>query len=63
MPGPLSVPNGDSRILRNDLVCATHGEQNARCQWDKGCAKITLREFLFRRNRLVTGKTRETRRK
>ena len=63
MSGPLSVPNGDARLLRNDLVCATHGERTARCQWHKGCAKITLREYLFSRNRLVTGKTREMRRK
>lgn len=61
MPGPCSVPNGDPRLVRNDLVCSIHGEKMSRCEWDKACSKITLREFLSRRRALVTGKTRTQR--
>lgn len=55
MPGPCSVPNGDPRLVKNPMVCASHGEKRADCG-DK-CVEITLREYLLRQNRLFTGKT------
>jgi hypothetical protein len=66
MPGPCSLPSGDRREWEkmNETICNTHkycypeiprkkenGEELTH-EW------ITIREWLFQRNRLRTGKSR-----
>lgn len=63
MPGPLSTPNGDVRIIRGhvneEFVCNKHGDKNVdECFADAKCTIVPLRDYLYQRNRLVTGKTR-----
>lgn len=62
MPGPQSTPNGDTRIIAGHVneafVCGTHFDKRLDlCQGDEECRIITLRAYLAKRNRLVTGKT------
>ena len=60
MPGPLSLPSGDKQFdceLRQSR-CDIHKE----CWGEKGtkknpCVMIPFREWLLKRNRLRTGKT------
>ena len=59
MPGPNSAPNGDTAIVRGhvneEFVCDRH----ANCNLDtSSCKVVPLREYLAKRNRLRTGKTR-----
>lgn len=63
MPGPLSTPNGDVRIIRGHVnesfVCDKHFEKELdKCYSDERCTIVPLRDYLYKRNRLVTGKTR-----
>jgi hypothetical protein len=63
MPGPLSTPNGDVRIIRGHVneafVCHKHGEKELdKCYENEHCKIVPLRDYLFDRSRLVTGKTR-----
>lgn len=63
MPGPLSTPNGDVRIIRGHVeesfVCDKHGEKELdKCYTRYMCTIVPLRDYLYSRNRLVTGKTR-----
>lgn len=62
MSGPCSFPDGDKSRWEelNEIVCDVHFH----CWPGKGdskqfkpCDLITLREWLYRRNRLHTGKT------
>jgi hypothetical protein len=60
MAGPCSVPFGDKKFAGElkEKRCDKHNE----CYGDKGskknpCSMITVREWLLKRNRLVTGKT------
>lgn len=58
MAGPNSVPMRDKAFAEKlrTLRCTAHGEY---CLGGKdNCVMVTLREWLLRRNRLVTGKTR-----
>ena len=58
MSGPLSVPAGDKQLYEElrTLKCDRHGEY---CWGGKNdCVLITLREWLYKRHRLVTGKSR-----
>lgn len=60
MPGPNSAPNGDSRLVAGsanaEILCDVHTEK---CDMlTKNCKVVTLREYLARRKRLITGKTR-----
>ncbi len=62
MPGPQSTPNGDTRIIAGHVneafVCGTHFEKHLdKCQQNEDCKIISLRAYLTKRNRLVTGKT------
>jgi hypothetical protein len=62
MPGPLSAPNGDTRIVRGhineEFVCDKHFDKEFDVCLDRqGCVVIPLRQYLAKRNRLVTGKT------
>jgi hypothetical protein len=70
MPGPMSVPNGDTTIVRGHVnevfMCDKHNKQydekSHQESYDKDglllCRMVSLREYLAKRNRLVTGKTR-----
>lgn len=63
MPGPNSCPNGDTRVMRGHVneafVCNKHGEKELDvCYSRENCTIVPLRDYLFSRNRLVTGKTR-----
>lgn len=76
MSGPLSVPNGDTTIVRGHVnevfMCDKHNKQyddkdhKEEYSAVKGfpedglllCRMVSLREYLAKRNRLVTGKTR-----
>lgn len=63
MPGPLSTPNGDVRIIRGhvkeEFVCNRHADKNLdECFSNEKCTIVPLRDYLYNRNRLVTGKTR-----
>lgn len=63
MPGPNSAPNGDRKLVGSYvLMCVIHGDKQGNCNEKKGCRTIRLRDYLHMRNRLVTGKTRATRR-
>jgi hypothetical protein len=60
MSGPLSVPNGTKQFYEElrSPKCDKHND----CYGEKGteknpCVMITTREWLLRRNRLATGKT------
>lgn len=64
MAGPLSTPNGDVRIIRGHVqeeficVCGNHKCDGTMDSWDRYTHKmVPLRNYLFDRNRLVTGKT------
>lgn len=62
MPGPNSARNGDTRIILGHIdevfVCVKHGEKELdKCQNRAGCTMESLRLYLAKRNRLVTGKT------
>lgn len=72
MPGPLSLPNGRSRVEYTemwDIVCDIHHKNDERvCTPDDHKmldkygdvifhAWVTKREWLARRNKLRTGKT------
>lgn len=66
MPGPCSVPNGDTRVVRGhideEFACEKHGQKELdRCEnrrFDKNpCVVVPLRQYLAERNRLRTGKT------
>ena len=67
MPGPLSTPNGDTRIIRGHVnevfMCEKHNtdydSHNEEFNKDGEllCRRVSLREYLLKRNRLVTGKT------
>lgn len=65
MAGPLSTPNGDQRIIRGhvneEFICTC---SNSKCEsgWTDTYSGFThkmipLRDYLYARNRLVTGKT------
>ena len=62
MPGPCSNPSGEySWFVLNEIVCDIHFNCNMQ-EVDKKGNKInhdyiTYREWLFRRNKLRTGKT------
>ena len=63
MPGPCSLPDGDSRRYEelNDIVCNIHFECDMR-EYDKKGNEvkheyITYRQWLLNRNKLRTGKT------
>jgi hypothetical protein len=63
MPGPLSTPNGDARIIRGHVnemfVCGQHFDKELdKCYGRERCTIVPLRDYLYQRNRLVTGKTR-----
>ncbi len=64
MAGPNSLPSGDKRRFDelNEIVCDIHFECHMESFDKKGKPVshdyITYREWLHRRNRLVTGKTR-----
>lgn len=57
MSGPMSLPTGDKRRYEelNQIVCNIHF--NCDMDPDKHHEYMTYREWLFRRNRLTTGKT------
>lgn len=67
MPGPQSVPNGDTTIVRfhvnEKFMCDKHNKEYDQHEesYDKDgqltCRMVSLREYLAKRNRLVTGKT------
>lgn len=67
MPGPNSIPNGDTTVMRGHVnekfVCRIHaGKQLDTCEaniaTDEGmCKIIPLRWYLEERGRLNTGKT------
>jgi hypothetical protein len=73
MAGPLSVLNGDERIVRGsvneEFVCVLHGQKHlAWCndtvaglmsgEFDfPACRVVPLRYWLATRGRLITGKT------
>ena len=63
MSGPLSLPDGDKRRYEelNDIVCDIHFTCDMRVLNDKDEIithdYITYREWLARRNKLRTGKT------
>lgn len=69
MPGPMSVPNGDTTIVRGHVnevfMCDKHNKEydhkDHEESYDKDgqllCRVVSLREYLAKRNRLVTGKT------
>ncbi len=70
MPGPMSVPNGDTTIVRGHVnevfMCDKHNKEydhkdhSETFSKEDGlllCRMVSLREYLFKRNRLVTGKT------
>lgn len=64
MAGPLSTPNGDQRIIRGhvneEFICKCG---NNKCDGSIDVSRpyahkmIPLRDYLYARNRLVTGKT------
>ena len=66
MSGPCSLPNGASSKYSwdelNEIVCDVHFNCDMRVKDNHGAVVkhdfITLREWLFRRRRLTTGKTR-----
>lgn len=55
MPGPNSAPNGERRLVSNEMVCNRHGEKDSQCS--EKCSYVRYREFLAHRGRLRTGKT------
>lgn len=55
MAGPNSAPNGNARLVSDEVVCSAHGENDKKCT--EKCTYIRYREWLARMNRLVTGKT------
>lgn len=55
MAGPNSAPNGNVRLVSDEVVCSQHGDSDKYCT--EKCAYIRYREWLSRRNRLTTGKT------
>lgn len=67
MPGPNSIPNGDTTVMRGHVnekfVCRIHGEKELdaceqRIADEEGnCKIIPLRWYLSERGRLRTGKT------
>ena len=64
MAGPCSLPNGDTRsdwAVLNETVCNIHFNCNMQLVDSKGREivhdYITYREWLARRNKLRTGKT------
>ena len=69
MPGPMSVPNGDTTIVRGHVnevfMCDKHNKEydakDHEESYDKDgqlqCRVVSLREYLGKRGRLVTGKT------
>ena len=67
MAGPLSVPNGDVRIIRGHVQeefickCGNHKCDGTYDSWDNQNTHemIPLRTHLSNRNRLVTGKTKK----
>lgn len=64
MSGPMSLPDGDRRRYEelNEIVCDIHFNCDMAAVDKRGIVVkhdfITYREWLFRRNRLTTGKTR-----
>jgi len=58
MAGPNSVPNGDTRLMMGHVNTEYRCDTHSKCSWEeKSCKIITLREWLAKRNRLRTGKT------
>lgn len=67
MPGPNSVPNGDTRLMRGHIneafVCQRHVDKHLDVCYDRvdaeknACVVVPLRQYLAERNRLRTGKT------
>ena len=62
MPGPNSVPTGDTRLMmghvNTEYVCFTHKDKHLDvCESKKGCEIVSLREYLSARGALRTGKT------
>lgn len=69
MAGPNSAPNGDRTLTDSTpFACETHGANLGKCSTAinkaivsgkelPNCKRISKREFLFRSNRLYTGKT------
>lgn len=55
MPGPNSAPNGERRLTSDEVVCERHGDATGKC--DEKCKYIRYREWLARKGRLYTGKT------
>lgn len=55
MPGPMSAPNGDRRLVRNPLVPVKEWDEDTE-RWVV-VGRERLRTKLRRRNKLVTGKT------
>lgn len=63
MSGPNSAPNGDTSIVlghvNEKFVCSKHGDKELDvCERRENCNMESLRVYLTKRNRLVTGKTR-----
>jgi hypothetical protein len=62
MPGPMSVPNRDTTIVRGHVNEVFMCDKNHEESYDRDglllCRMVSLREYLAKRNRLVTGKTR-----
>lgn len=59
MAGPNSVPNGDTRLMMGHVNTEYRCDTHRVCTQDsESCRVITLREWLLKRNRLVTGKSR-----
>lgn len=56
MPGPNSAPNGDKRLVSDEMACRNHGDKTNYCT--EKCQYIRYREFLATRGQLLTGKTR-----
>ena len=66
MAGPLSVPNGDVRIIRGhvqeEFLCKCGNEKcdgTPRGDRPNAHKMIPLRDYLAARGRLITGKTRK----
>jgi hypothetical protein len=76
MPGPNSVPNGDTRLMLGHMneafICEVHSDKNLDLCFEREgmyytdkhgelvlypCRVVSLRNYLAKRNRLVTGKT------
>ena len=67
MSGPNSAPNGDTRVVKGhineEFMCDKHGDKHLdECESNQvldrsHCDVVSLRDYLAKRNRLVTGKT------